>query len=77
MGPHPSRLGSSGDLSEREEAEARRPAMREVISSSGDAVWSGSPDGTTESWDPRAGEQTQARINRQLASATHDQTFRK
>ncbi len=42
------------DISERKEAEARSRRFQTVISSSGDAIWSGSLDGTIESWNPAA-----------------------
>jgi PAS domain S-box-containing protein len=42
------------DISERKEAEARSRRWETVISSSGDAIWSGSLDGTIESWNPAA-----------------------
>jgi PAS domain S-box-containing protein len=42
------------DISERKMAEARSRRNETVISSSGDAIWSGSLDGTIESWNPAA-----------------------
>jgi PAS domain S-box-containing protein len=42
------------DISERKQAEARSQRCETVISSSGDAIWSGSLDGIIESWNPAA-----------------------
>jgi PAS domain S-box-containing protein len=42
------------DISERKEAEARSRRCETIISSSGDAIWSGSLDGIIESWNPAA-----------------------
>lgn len=42
------------DISERKEADARSRRCETVIASSGDAIWSGSLDGTIESWNPAA-----------------------
>ncbi len=42
------------DISERKAAEARSRRCETIISSSGDAIWSGSLDGIIESWNPAA-----------------------
>jgi PAS domain S-box-containing protein len=42
------------DISDHREAEARRRRCEAVIFSSGEAIWSGSLDGTIESWNPAA-----------------------
>jgi PAS domain S-box-containing protein len=42
------------DISDRKEAQARQRRFEAIIASSGEAILSGSPDGTIESWNPAA-----------------------
>ena len=47
-------VASLHDISQRKDSEARSQRCETLVSSSGDAIWSGSLDGTIESWNPAA-----------------------